>query len=85
MTTSEFSACISGDQRIQPELATRVTAFLRLADERKFNLSPRQEPLDAVTTVSQVIDQAEAHLTELSLAAAAKGSQPDSTQVVSTR
>jgi hypothetical protein len=85
MTTSEFSACISGDQRIQPELAAKVTAFLCAADERKFNLFPAQETLDAVTTVSQVIDQSEARLTELSLASDAKVSRPDSTQTVQTR
>jgi hypothetical protein len=79
MTTSEFSACISGDQRLQPELAARVTAFLRVADERKFNLSPPEEPLDAVNTVSQVIDQAEARLAELSLAAAVRVSRPETT------
>jgi hypothetical protein len=82
MTTSEFTACIREEQRIEPDLATGVVGFLRSADERKFNTGVRQEPLEAVTTVSRIIDRAEARLTELGLAAATKSSSAGSTQTV---
>ena len=59
LTTSEFAAQISGDEKIGAALAGNIVNFLRACDARKFAPAPAAKPLAAVETAHDFITQLE--------------------------
>jgi hypothetical protein len=65
LTTTEFCRLIASHERVGPELATRISEFLRQCDERKFMPSPPNTPMTAIATAQKLVETAQARLAEL--------------------
>jgi hypothetical protein len=66
LTTAEFCRVVGGQEQVGPELAESLGGFLRQCDERKFApaQAPTATPLSATSRALELIEQAEARLTE---------------------
>jgi hypothetical protein len=65
LTTNEFCAALTKDQKIGPELAKETSEFLRTCDLCKFAPSPPMPPPGVVGRALGIIDHAENRLVEL--------------------
>ena len=59
LTTTEFSRLVTGNEKVGLELGNRLSGFLRDCDQRKFSPTIPTPPLNAVSTASELLDQAE--------------------------
>jgi len=59
-TTAEFCKLIAQSDKVGNELPTRLAAFLRECDERKFAKSGLGDPLNAAKRALELVDQGEA-------------------------
>jgi hypothetical protein len=60
-TTAEFCEVISGNEKIEAELAQAVSGFLRECDERKFSMTNSTAPLNAAVRAAKLVNLAEQH------------------------
>jgi hypothetical protein len=65
LTTTEFCALLAGTQKIGPKLATSVSDFLRLCDQRKFAPASESQPLGGVAQALKLVELGEARRAEL--------------------
>jgi hypothetical protein len=65
LTTTEFSRLLAGNDKVGPELESRVTKFLRDSDEQKFSPAPAGPAFNAVPTAFQLLELAETRKKEL--------------------
>lgn len=75
MTTGEFSEALRGSEQAGPELAGKVSAFLRECDRRKFSPGGAQAPLGVVARAEELVISSERRKAELRQAAEASVSK----------
>lgn len=71
-TTADFCRTVSAREEIGPELATKVSDFLRACDERKFSPAPPAASSNATARALELVGQAEARRTQLRQTASAQ-------------
>lgn len=65
LTTTEFCRVMANHDRIDLELGTAISEFLRQCDERKFMPTPPNTPMTAIATALRLVETAQARLAEL--------------------
>ena len=65
MTTAEFSSTLAADPKADPQIAERVSAFLRDCDKVKFMAHNSALPLNAVGRALQLVEQIESGWSEV--------------------
>jgi hypothetical protein len=62
MTTTEFSAALSANNRVGPHLSEPIVEFFLACDQRKFSPSPAPAPQSAVAQALSFIELAQKRL-----------------------
>jgi len=65
LTTTEFCRVMASHERIDLELGSAISEFLRRCDERKFMPAPPNTQMTAIATALKLVETAQARLAEL--------------------
>ncbi|HEY5041925.1 MAG TPA: hypothetical protein VIK53_07970 [Verrucomicrobiae bacterium] len=68
MTTAEFCAALTNDEKIGAELAQMISTFLRVCDQDKFSPKIIAPPMNAVDRARELISRSEARHNQLAAA-----------------